>query len=609
MVKLCRIFGYLGNEVITSEILTNVSLSQIKGGPDQQSIKRGEDWAIGNNRLAIVDLQGGQQPYVLGEHIQVVFNGEIYNHNELRNRLQEKGYLFQDTCDGSILPALYKEYGESFVKHLDGMFAVAIIDTRKETKLILATDSSGMKSLYYYWNSSSKSLYFSSEIPSLLEFEKIPKTLWMPGVDAYLTTKIIFGEETMFKNIFSIPPASLMIMQVNEEPRKVSYQTEIQPLGHSEQRNDPRKLLYELLSEEVETLLEADVAVTTINSGGLDSSFITAIASKYNNQINSFNISYIGDWPFDEKIYAREVAQHCKTIHHEVKIDPREFQSIIPLVIRHLGQPNADPITLSTYSLFEAINKAGFKVALSGDGADEIFAGYDRFVNALNTNDADWMKDYIESLAAINEENRWNLYSEDYKTLISKNGKASVDIERKLEKSNDNRLKAILDFEQNYRLPSYHLRRVDHLSMAHSIEVRMPFCQTRVIHFANNLSENQKIMDGQVKKSLYEAAQGHLPDSVLNRKKQPFTLPINAMMRPGLPLYIYIQEILNEDVIKKQNIFNMHQINILLDRQSTQPDDQTALALWSLMIFQVWLDTFNVKIDYIEENILQGVLL
>ena len=593
---MCRIFGYFGPENVTERVLKEVSNLQLAGGPDQQSFKKDIGWSIGNNRLSIVDLDNGEQPYELGDHISVVFNGEIYNHDTLRKDLIQKGYVFEDHCDGSILPAMYYEYGKDFVRYLDGMFAIAVIDTRNNLhSLLLATDPTGIKSLYYYWDEAKQVFYFSSELPSLLGFEDIPKNLWIRGVDSYLTTKAIFGDHTMFEDIYTMPASSFLEVRPGIRPQLSKWHSYLTATKPTEGMDVSSQSLLSYLTNEVTGLLEADVPVSTINSGGLDSSLVTAIASQHKEGIHSFNIAYKGDWPFDEKAFAREVAEKNGTIHHQVTIDPKEFQNIIPQVVRQLGQPNADPITLSTYSLFEAIHQEGFKVAVSGDGADEMFGGYDRFKSAMSQM-GDWITPYVDSLGSVNQLMRENLYSDDYRAFLDEKGRTAEAIEEKLRSKRGNRLDTILDFERNYRLPNYHLRRVDHLSMAHSVEVRVPFCQPRIVDFARQLTNEERISGDEVKRLLYRSAEGLLPSSVLHRKKQPFTLPINAMMRPGLPLYNFIREALDSDTIRNQNLFNYSNIEKLLYQQAHQPNDKTALALWSVMMFQLWTTQYGVSI-------------
>ncbi len=604
---MCRIFGFIGNDDVDPGRLKAVSDLQLAGGPDQQSVLAERNWAIGNNRLAIVGLDGGEQPYGLGDSIHVVLNGEIYNYRELRSKLEAKGYAFSDHCDGSILPALYAEYGQDFVRYLDGMFAIAVIDSRERTTLTLATDPAGIKSLYYYWDERNETLYFSSELPSLLAFGSVPSSLWLPGVDFYLTTKVVFGERTLFDGVYALPPSSLLQARLGERPALRRWKTllESDPLG-----GDPAGASLSLrgqLDREVAALLLADVPVSTINSGGLDSSLVTALASKRQAGIHSFNLSYVGDWPLDEKIYAREVAERYGTTHHEVLVDPRDFEKLLPLVAERLGQPNADPITLSSYALFEAIHQAGFKVTISGDGADEMFAGYDRFLEASEAAD-DWIKPYVDALGVASPELRKELYSDDYRAFIQDNGSVGDQIADSLRAANHRkgRLDAILEFEREYRLPSYHLRRVDHLSMAHSVEVRVPYCQPRILDLAGKLPVDWRVGEGKVKRLLYRAAEGQLPDAILNRKKQPFTLPIDAMMRKGLPLYEAVERVLDGETLRRHNLFNPAAVEKLLRKQATQPDGKTALALWSLVIFQLWIDQYHVHIGASKQYQFEG---
>ncbi|MBH5318739.1 asparagine synthase (glutamine-hydrolyzing) [Paenibacillus sp. GSMTC-2017] len=604
---MCRIFGYLGNDYVDPEKLKLVSDLQLAGGPDQQSVLAERNWAIGNNRLAIVGLDGGEQPYSLGNSIRIVLNGEIYNHRELRSKLEAKGYTFNDYCDGSILPALYAEYGLDFARYLDGMFAIAVIDLREQVTLTLATDPSGIKSLYYHFDEQSETLYFSSELPSLLAFGTVPSSLWLPGVDFYLTTKVVFGERTLFDNVYALPRSSILQVKLGSKPTIRRYKTLLrsEPLG---QEGDAAAVsLREQLDREVEALLLADVPVSTINSGGLDSSLITALASQRQAGIHSFNLSYVGNWPLDEKQYARQVSERYGTTHHEVLVDPKDFEKLLPLVAERLGQPNADPITLSSYALFEAVNQAGFKVTISGDGADEMFGGYDRFLEASEAKD-DWIRPYVAALGVASPGLRKELYSNDYRAFIHDNGSIEDQIVGSLRTAHHKkgRLDAILDFEREYRLPSYHLRRVDHLSMAHSVEVRVPFCQPRILDLAGKLPADWRVSEGKVKRLLYRAAEGQLPDSILHRKKQPFTLPIDAMMRKGLPLYDAVARILDGDTLRRHNLFSYEAVEKLLRKQAIQPDGKTALTLWSLVIFQLWINHNGVAIGSSKQYQFEG---
>lgn len=597
---MCRIYGYAGEGSVADSRLHAAAALQVHGGPDAQTRADGEGWSLGNNRLAIVDLAGGEQPYELGDGVKAVFNGEIYNHEELRRRLTARGYRFRDRCDGSILPALYAEHGLDFVRHLDGMFAIAVVDLTGSPTVVLATDPSGVKPLYYHFDERERNLYFSSEIPALLELAGLDRAMWLPGVDAYLSTKAIFGEEhgerTMFRQVRVMPPSSLLVTKIGEKPRLSRYETLVRSELPPDDLEGAGEALAGLLGREVRSLLMADVPVATINSGGLDSSLVTTFASEAVEGIHSFNVSYAGDWPHDERRFAREVAKSCRTRHHQVEVDPRDFAGILPDTVWHLGQPNADPITLSSYALFGAVREAGFKVALSGDGADEVFGGYDRLSAAVAA-PGDWARAYVDSLCAVDRSTRQRLYTEDYRAYLAENGSAVEAVERQLREAPGNRLDVMLDFEQKHRLPAYHLRRVDHLSMAHSVEVRPPFCQPRVSDFANRLAPHMKISDGRVKRVLYAAAakQARLPASVLRRRKQPFTLPVAAMLRAGEPLYGFVSEVLVGGC-GTDGILDRGAVLALLRRQGERPEPANALALWALATYELWRDGFRVGV-------------
>ncbi|GAB2937501.1 asparagine synthase (glutamine-hydrolyzing) [Streptomyces heilongjiangensis] len=588
---MCRIFGHF-DALATPHELRSVAAAQRHGGPDAQTHAYGAGWALGNNRLAIMDLDGGDQPYTLGEDIVVVFNGEIYNHDELRQKLSARGHTFRDTCDGSVIPALYAEYGAAFPEYLDGMYSVAVVDLRGEPTLYLATDEVGMKPLYYHWDAARRHLYFASELPALLSFRNVGATPAEAGLDAYLATKTPFGEQTMFEGVKVLPPAATVRvtraggMHVTVRPTtgaRAPHCAEAEAAAH----------VRSLLRTEVHRLTEADVPVSAITSGGLDSSLVTVLAAEKVRDLHSFNIAYTGTWPSDERAFAREVAERAGTTHHQVEIDPATFPSLLADVVWHLGQPNADPITLSTYALFGAVRDAGFKVAITGDAADELFGGYDRLKKAMDAPfGTDWVPEYVEALAAVPRNLRESLYSSEYLGFVTAGGSAAEEITERLRASTADRMTTLTEFEIGERLPAYHLRRVDHLSMSASVEVRLPFCQPSVVRYARSLKADLKIDGTRRKKVLYAAADGLLPESVLNRPKQPFTLPITAMLQPGQALFDHARDLLAEDRLRRGGKLNPRTVEELFRVQAESPNDRASLAIWSLMVHELWLDQF-----------------
>ena len=579
---MCRIYGYFNTTASPREIAA-VALLQQHGGPDDAGIAIDEGWAVGANRLAVIDPEGGRQPYQPGNGITVAFNGEIYNHDSLRSHLRGLGYTFPDRCDGGILPALYHAYGESFVELLDGMYAIAVLDQRARPKLLLATDDMGMKPLYYRWDPAARSLYFSSEIPALLGFQPVSVDPWDLGLEQYLQTRTPLGEQTMFAEIKVLPPATTMACELGGQPRVRRRSREHDPVSRDEAEVAGRVLGQ--LRAEVGRLLVADAPVALITSGGLDSGLVTALAAAHR-EVHSFNIAYKGEWPFDERHYAEATAGYAGTAYHQVEIDPADFPSLLMQTVRHLGQPNADPITVSTYALFAAVRDAGFKVALTGDAADELFGGYARMSVAASSeaSGTDWYPGYVDALAVAPARQRHALYTGEYRDFVRDCAGILAEPFGQLREGGGTALRRITDFELGYRLPAYHLRRVDHLSMASSVEVRLPFCQRGVTELGRALPDQLRIRDGQVKRTLYAAAAGILPGDVLRRPKQPFTLPVTAMLAPGWPLWELARDALAPQALRAAGQLDPGAVQSLFTRQATRPDDTVALTIWALLV-------------------------
>ncbi|MEV4943476.1 asparagine synthase (glutamine-hydrolyzing) [Streptomyces zaomyceticus] len=590
---MCRIFGYF-NAVATPHEMRTVAALQRHGGPDATGMAQAPGWGLGNNRLAVVDLDGGEQPYGRGGPVQVVFNGEIYNHEELRRRLEARGHTLPDRCDGSVLPALYLEYGEEFTEHLDGMYALALLDTRgKVPLLLLATDHIGMKPLYYRWDAADRSLRFSSELPALLGFGGIGGRVRDSALDAYLSTRTPFGTRTMYEDVEVLEPGTTWVCESGGTPRIRRRAAEVPAAPAGDGFTAARRVRHTLRSE-VGRLLVADVPVALITSGGLDSSLVTALAAEQG-RVHTFNIAYRGSWPFDERHFAREVAERAGATHHQVEIDPAGFPELLEDTVWHLGQPNADPIALSTFALFRAVRDAGFTVALTGDAADEVFGGYERMRVAAERDAAgeDWSQGYLDALSAAPASLRNGLYTEAYRAHVATDPALPAAAHDDLLHGPGTVLDRITRFELDYRLPAYHLRRVDHLSMASSVEARVPFCQRSVVGLGRSLTDHQRIQGGQVKRTLYAAAAGLLPDRVLSRPKQPFTLPVTAMLRPGTSLWEYARDLLAPGRISAAGRLDGRAVDALFAAQATRPDDTASLALWALLVHEVWEEQFR----------------
>ncbi|MDQ1007389.1 asparagine synthase (glutamine-hydrolyzing) [Streptomyces sp. V4I23] len=581
---MCRIFGTFAAGVTDPE-LAAVSGRQRHGGPDEQGVLSGRGWSLGCDRLAITDPCGGSQPYRLrtAPGVLAVLNGEIYNHRELRRRMVARGHRFSDQCDGSLLPALYTEYGPDFAQHLDGMFAIAVLDLRSRPRLVLAVDDMGMKPIHYHV-AKDGSVRFASEIPALLAFDGVPTDVREEALDSVLATKTPLGTETALRGVHVLPAGATAVadpgavLRVRRRARRDSPPQD--GLG-----------VLDTLRHETERLVAADVPVCAVTSGGLDSGLVTALAAEElrfeDSRLHTFHLGYKGRWPDAEHTYAQAIANRARTAHHQIDVPPSELVSLLTRTVRHLGQPNADPIALSTYALFRGVRQAGFTVALTGDGADELFGGYERVRNALAAPEGeDWTGAYVDSLAAAPRLLRERLYTPAYRAFIDDRGSDSDRIAARLRDSRTDRLSTLSDFETRCRLPAYHLRRLDHLSMAWAVETRMPFCQPATVALARALPAR----DRQGKRALYEAGRGLLPSTVLKRPKQPFTLPLAAMLTPGNPLLDTVRELLSPARLAREGRLRPDRVQALLARQVARPSTSDALALWAIAVHELWTE-------------------
>ncbi|MFI5620270.1 asparagine synthase (glutamine-hydrolyzing) [Streptomyces sp. NPDC051567] len=586
---MCRIFGSLsaGAARPGPAELSAVSARQRHGGPDEHAVLSGPGWSLGCDRLAVTDPCGGRQPYRLPHlpGITAVLNGEIYNHRALRSELAARGHRFPDLCDGTLLPALYAEYGPAFAERLDGMFAVAVLDLRAGPRLVLAVDPMGMKPLHHHQGADG-SFRFASEIPALLAFEGVRIAPRTDSLDTVLATRTPFSTRTALEGISVLPPGATAVITPGTGP--AVRRRPPRPAAPAEGDHDTQ----DVLRREVRRLARADVPVCALTSGGLDSGLVTALAAEYARETgapapHTFHLTYRGKWPHSEHLHARAVARHARTVHHEVALEPGELGSLLTRATRHLGQPNADPIALSTYALFRAVREAGFTVALTGDGADELFGGYARIGEALRAAPGtDWAAAYADALSAAPRMLRAHLYTPAYRAHIAEQGSAADRVRRELRSARTDRLTTITAFETRWRLPAYHLRRVDHLSMASAVEARMPFCQPAVVAHARALPPAAR----HGKRALYGAARELLPASVVNRPKQPFTLPVTAMLTPGSPLLDTVRELLSPQRLARGGQVRPDRVARLLARQLERPSDQDALALWALAVHELWTE-------------------
>jgi asparagine synthase (glutamine-hydrolysing) len=599
---MCRIFGQLGREYVEERLLQRVALALKHGGPDQQNYAVGKMWALGNDRLAIQGIKGGNQPFVEHKGLCVVFNGEIYNHRALRNELRAKGFSFSDDCDGNVIAPLFLLHGADFVRYLEGMFAIAILDERNLPTLYVYSDPASIKSVYYHWDDQNKVLSFASEVEGLALLAQAPLTIKPQPLYDYFSLRAICGEETVFQNIRTLGPARMLRHELGHEPEITTYSSAAKSEPPDSDLTKAGLQLRQLLDNEIALQLASDLPACLVISGGVDSSLVAALAARQKANLHSFHLCYKGNWPFDERRYARDTAEICGAIHHDIELDPDTFPESILKMIRHIGQPNWAPHTLSTYCLFEGIHNAGFKVALTGEGSDEFFGGYQYYSSALAEGDG-WVDDFLYKLSPFAKSVRNDVLTSDYKELLRDQATNVEEYMTRLKKTQpgEERLNLMQSFDQQMRFPYYILRRGDHLSMAHAVEMRVPFCQPRVMDFARQLPFEHRMTAQQRKRVVYEAARGLLPDSVMNREKQAFVLPITDMIKEGSRLHDFMMSIFESTSFRHRGYFDADKILAYSRQQVKTPRVDVANAMWAAMSLELWLqnvDEINSELQF-----------
>lgn len=569
-----------------------------KAGPDEQVIATGRfgnshTYSALHNRLAITGISGGKQPYKHKSGRITLFKGEIYNHLDLRTRFPE--CRSDDPSDGAILPGLLDRFGDEAFSLLEGMFAIASINPATG-HVVIANDTAGIKTVYYRFDEIKQILTASTDFRVAFELSGAAAAAQVAPahVDAYLTGRCVYGTETPL-GLRVLAPGSILTYEAGRTPKIRRYHNSAKAPEASSRLNANASAVRRVIERAVEETLMADVPIAVMLSGGLDSSSVAAIAARLRPGIHSYNVNFLGNWPGDEAHFGAMVAAHIGSTHHQVTLDSKDLPGIMSDVVRAVGL-NADPITVNSFAIFKHIREDGFKVVLSGDGSDEVFAGYSRFTAAVKNSDPQWAGMYVDSLAAVPAPLRADLYTDDYAALLREQGTCREALCAKVTESISragSRLEGLLDFEQSYRLPAYHLQRVDTTSLAHSVEARVPFLQPQVIALAKRIPADQKIDSaGRVKRVLYAAVGDLLPEPVVARPKQPFTLPVAAMLLDDQPLGRFAREVLEGSDLRHGGVFNPDAVERLFTNHNQQPTSDTGLALWSLVVLRLFRHEF-----------------
>jgi len=577
-------------------------------GPDDMGIFMDDVLGLGFRRLSIIDLDTGHQP-MLNEDgsIVVIFNGEIYNYRDLRKELIGKNHIFRTKSDTEVIVHLYEELGESFVDRLNGMFAIALWDRRKR-KLVLARDRVGEKPLYYV--QAGKNLYFASEIKAFLRIAEIPKVLRKELLPEFLSFGNIYGEKTLLKGIFELLPGHILVCDDNG--LKVSQYWDERYVAIDETPEDESKASLEaLLTESVEMRLMSDVPLGAFLSGGVDSSLTVALMSKMlGSPVQSFSIGFEAKG-FSELGYARRVADLFHTDHHEVTLRGEQCFDALPRLVYFQDEPINHPSAVQLHLLACYAKRRGVTVLLSGEGGDELFAGYSSYVAMLRDIRLRkllprwvWkgMSDQCARLHVRKYSKIFERYAGSVESLIlgTQNLVSRRDLARllpgespesefflnQLERPEHSALSRVLYAHLKTRLVSL-LMKQDKMTMAASLEVRVPFLDHRIIRLAASMPDHLKICNGERKYIVKRLAEKYLPRDIIYRQKVGFPVPIATWFQ-GDNKYI---DLLREKRTVDRGFFDHRFIGEMLAAHKQGHYDYSS-TIWNLINLEIWLRLF-----------------
>jgi asparagine synthase (glutamine-hydrolysing) len=619
---LCGIAGFTHAKWLPDpdRIQTAVA-SLIHRGPDQQGVFQSNFVSMGATRLKIIDLHSGDQPIVSenGDTV-IVFNGEIYNHTELRSELEGRGRRFHSHSDTETVLQAFLEWDTDCFSRLRGMFAIALW-TESKKRLVLARDRIGIKPLYIA--RSGDDLFFGSEIKAILANHEIDRRLSMPGLDCYLSLNYVPCPWTLVEGIEKLRPGHWLEWRDGTVRTERYWCLPLQSQTHWNLHSAEAQL-DSLLQQSMREHLLSDVSLGVWLSGGIDSSTILHYAANASStRLKTFSISFQGR-SFDETNYIRQVAAQYGTEHEELDLNTDlGLQEAIEEFAYYSDEPNADAGALPVWFLSK-LTKSGATVALSGEGADELFGGYltyranrlARRVRQLPEGALQFVFNRVRSWPVSDEKisfeyklkrflegcqmpaERAHVYwngtfsdAEKQTLLVPERSKALDNILSELSRAGDN-LGAYLWFDQKYFLPDDILSKVDRMSMAHAVEVRPPFLDHRIVEFAASLPAHLKISGLRQKVLLKELMKDKLPSSILRRKKIGFDIPAHDWLRG--PLQTLLMDTLASGASEHPELLRSAGIDAYV-RQHVERRANLGYHLWGLMILFLWMKRWGIQ--------------
>ena len=619
---MCGIAGILNSDrsrPAPAEVLDHMLASIVHRGPDDDGRLIDGELAMGMRRLSIIDLAQGKQPiFDESGRFAVVFNGEIYNYRELCAQLISHGHSLKTHSDTEVIVHLYEQYGEECLVHLRGMFAFAVWDNR-DRKLFIARDRLGIKPLYFAERGGS--LLFGSEVKALLRHPDMCASLDRRALSDYLSLKYVPAPRTLFAGVHSLPPGHCLSAHYGRIEIKQYWDISFQKPATPVSEGACLEQLDSLLRESVRLHLRSDVPFGAFLSGGLDSSIIVALMSaELSEPVKTFSVGFAGSAGTDELPYAKIVADRFGCEHHTLEISAKDFLEYAEQVLWHLDQPIADQATVATH-MVARLARQHVKMVLTGEGGDELFAGYARYEGEQLSRWTRYLpgglgkcvrsaatmlpgmrraKIAVTALTIRDEATRFAnwfpLFSDDMKRDLLKDWSAEESsgakhvFERYLRQCDAvEPLDRMLYCDSKAWLPDYLLLRGDKLTMANSLEARVPLLDHKLVEFAARLPIRLKLGGGTRKYLLKKLGSKLLPDGIIHRKKQGFPIPIGRWLRnEAKPL---VHDMLSQDSLERRGLFNPQVVETLIRRHESNYSDHST-EIWGLVSVEMWLRKF-----------------
>jgi asparagine synthase (glutamine-hydrolysing) len=624
MCGFCGVLNFDGQAPVSKEVLAAMTATLQHRGPDDLGFYVAGPVGLGHRRLSIIDLETGHQPLSNEDgSVWIAYNGELYNYQEIRANLEKAGHRFATLSDTEVIVHAYEEYGADCLKMMNGMFAFALWDSRRQ-HLLLARDRVGIKPLYYA--RLPRCLVFGSEVKALLAHPQLERRLDLTALNLYLSLEYVPSPYSIFAGISKLPPGHFLMVEGEATHLEGYWDLELahsEPFARrslSEYTTEVRRLLHDVVKME----LVADVPVGVLLSGGIDSSAVAAMMTQASSRpVPSFSVAF-DDPSFDESAHARLVAQHLGTEHHEFPLSADTALKTLPEITAGLDEPLGDSSIIPTYCL-SRFTKEHVKVALGGDGGDELFGGYStlqahRLANYYQRLAPGWLRRLVEpwvldklpisfdnlsfdfklrrflrdySKPPVVRHHRWlgSFTSEEKAWLL---GPLVKDCREKVadlvghharQAGTRDPLNQVLYCDLKLYLEGDILVKVDRASMANSLEVRVPLLNRLLVEYAAHLPHSFKLRGLTTKFLLRQALKGLLPDSILTRAKKGFNVPV-AKWFAG-PLKPLLEEVLSPRRLKQQGLFQPDYVAALIKEHQARQRDHRKL-LWTLLAFQLW---------------------